>query len=336
MSQALKAHVKGMRDRFNQDFTNLDELILKKDLSQIPIINTISNYIVSAGGKRIRPLMNILIARALGYKGFDHIRLSACIEFIHTATLLHDDIVDNSEKRRGRYTSHHIWNNSASILTGDFLFTKAFEIMTEIGDVEVLKVLSSASSQIVEGEMMQLVNKGNLEITLEDCIEITKNKTAVLFAAATKTGAMVATSDTQIHQNANDIGLNFGVLFQIIDDILDYLIENPNLDKNTGDDFAEGKLTLPIVFLLNKANEDEKEKVANYLTLAHEGNLENPKEALKYTYTLLVKYNCLEESKTLAKNYANKTKAIIESTLPESFAKQDLIKLIDLNLERLV
>ncbi len=126
MSQALKAHVKGMRDRFNQDFTNLDELILKKDLSQIPIINTISNYIVSAGGKRIRPLMNILIARALGYKGFDHIRLSACIEFIHTATLLHDDIVDNSEKRRGRYTSHHIWNNSPSILTGDFLFTKAF------------------------------------------------------------------------------------------------------------------------------------------------------------------------------------------------------------------
>ncbi len=335
MSEKLKEHVKAMRNKYAKDFAMLDELILSKDLSQVPIINTISNYIVSSGGKRIRPLFNIALANSLGYKGLNHIRLSACIEFIHTATLLHDDIVDNSDKRRGRYTSHTIWSNSASILTGDFLFTKAFEIMTEIGDMNVLKVLSNASSTIVEGEMMQLVNKGNTDISVKECLQIIENKTSILFAAATHTAAMVATEDKSIQENARKIGLNFGTLFQIIDDILDYLIENKNLDKNTGDDFAEGKITLPVVYLLETANSEEKQLVVNYLTQANENKLENKEQKLKEVYNLLVKYKSIEKAKTLALEYAKNTENLIRETLKDKQEQEDLIKLIKLNTERL-
>lgn len=228
-------------------FEALNDLIERELDSDVLLINEIGQYIVGSGGKRLRPLVVMLVARACGYRGTDHIKLSALVEFLHTATLLHDDVVDSSTMRRNRRTANAIWGNSASILVGDFLYSRAFELMVDIGSMELMAIISEATNCIAEGEVLQLQNVGNEELTEDQYLEIIRRKTAMLFQASAHTGAVLAGADESTAQSFRDFGLYFGLAYQLIDDWLDYAGSSESMGKNVGQDLAEGKATLPLI-----------------------------------------------------------------------------------------
>jgi octaprenyl-diphosphate synthase len=216
--------------------------------SPVALIPQIASYLVSLGGKRLRPLLTIASAELCGYKGKRHIRLAACVEFIHTATLLHDDVVDKSYLRRGKETANQVWGNKASVLVGDFLFSRAFELMVLDGSLEVLEILSKASCAIAEGEVLQLSSSHDLKLTEETYLQIIESKTARLFSAATEVGAVVAKVEKAKRHMLSRFGYALGMAFQLMDDILDYAADQEKLGKSIGDDFREGKVTLPVIF----------------------------------------------------------------------------------------
>ncbi|CAN7950639.1 unnamed protein product, partial [Ixodes hexagonus] len=228
-------------------------LILSELSSRVPLVQTITHHIVQSGGKRLRPLVVLLTARACGYnKGVEHQELAAIIEFIHTATLLHDDVIDKSDLRRGEKTAHAIWGNQASVLVGDFLYSRAFQILARRSNIPVMKVLANTTNQIAEGEVWQLMNQNDPNIDETTYYEVIRRKTAQLFSAGTEIGAIIGTEEEPLRKAMTAFGLHLGLAYQIIDDLLDYSEDASELDKNVGDDLAEGKATLPLIYAKQK------------------------------------------------------------------------------------
>ncbi len=237
------------------DFAAVNELIPRQLTSDVDLVETIGSYIVESGGKRLRPLIVLLAARCCGYDEQDHVRLAAIIEFLHTATLLHDDVVDRSERRRGRATANALWGNASSVLVGDFLYSRAFQLMVELDSMDIMAILSDATNIIAEGEVMQLDNIGNPHLTEADYMEVIRCKTALLFQAASHTAAVLASDDADVIDALKAYGCHFGLAYQLVDDWLDYAGDSETMGKNVGDDLAEGKATLPLIYTMRHGSE---------------------------------------------------------------------------------
>lgn len=253
-------------------FDAVTDYILNHLGSSVPLVEKIGHYIVSGGGKRLRPLLVLLSANACGYKGEQHIPLAAVIEFIHTATLLHDDVVDNSELRRGNATANAKWGNAPSVLVGDFLYSRSFQIMVEINRMEIMQVISNATTVIAEGEVLQLLNQRNPDTTEESYMQVILGKTAMLFEAATEVGAILADASTEEREALRLYGRHLGIAFQLVDDLMDYLSDSATMGKNVGDDLAEGKATLPLIHAMRAGSEDERKLIRNAI---REGGLDD-------------------------------------------------------------
>lgn len=266
-----------------QDFRAVDDLIRANLNSDVPMVEEIAAYLIEAGGKRLRPLLVLLCAKACGYQGRDHVKLAAVIEFLHTAMLLHDDVVDESDLRRGRKTVNAAWGNPPSVLVGDFLHSRAFEMMVDIGNIRVMEILSRATNVIAEGEVQQLSFIRNPETTEVEYMEIISRKTAMLFQAAAHAGAVLAGADEKTEHALRDYGLNLGIAFQMVDDQLDYLGTSEELGKNIGDDLAEGKVTLPLIAAMRNGKPDEKAFVEDAIRNGGVENLPRMIELVKAT-----------------------------------------------------
>jgi octaprenyl-diphosphate synthase len=250
--EAIKALVR-------DDFEAVNREIQARLRSDVVLINQLGSYIISAGGKRLRPLLVLLAARALGYQGPHHVRLAAIVEFIHTATLLHDDVVDASSLRRGRVTANNLWGNEAAVLVGDFLYSRAFEMMVEVDSMRVMEILANTTNTIARGEVMQLMHCHDPETAEERYFDVIHSKTAKLFEASSRLGAVLTAQPRAIEDAMADYGRHLGSAFQLIDDVLDYGRDNPELGKNVGDDLAEGKPTLPLIHALRHGSETQRQ-----------------------------------------------------------------------------
>jgi len=237
----------------------VDREINRRLDSDVALINQLGAYIIHSGGKRLRPLLVTLSARALGYSGDQHVALAAIIEFIHTATLLHDDVVDASTMRRGQSTANMVWGNEASVLTGDFLYSRAFEMMVEVGSMRVMEILAKTTNTIAEGEVLQLLHCHDPEVTEENYLRVIYSKTAKLFEAAARLGAVIGNQPPTIEEAMAKYGMHLGTSFQLIDDVLDYTADSETLGKNVGDDLAEGKPTLPLLYALRTGSSAQQE-----------------------------------------------------------------------------
>ncbi len=283
------------------DLKAVNALILDRMRSPVALIPQLAGHVIAAGGKRLRPMLTLAAARLCGYQGDRHVGLAACVEFIHTATLLHDDVVDDSALRRGLSSANAVWGNKASVLVGDFLFSRAFELMVEDGSLEVLAILSRASSVIAEGEVMQLITTSDIETTEEAYLEVIKAKTAQLFAAASKLGAVVASRPAADARILEAFGMNLGIAFQLVDDVLDYTAADVSFGKTVGDDFREGKMTLPVVLALKRGSEDERAFWRRTLE-----DLDQAEGDLQTAINLLNARGALAESLARARAYAGR------------------------------
>ena len=246
-------------DTVADDFNRVNQLIIQRLSSDVPLVEKIAHYIIESGGKRLRPLLVLLSSQALGYNRDEHLKLAAVIEFLHTATLLHDDVVDTSDLRRGRSTANARWGNAPSVLVGDFLYARAFEMMVELKSLAIMEVLSHATAVIAEGEVMQLTNVKNPDLTEDQYMQVIFKKTAMLFEAAAHTGALLAGATPEQEQALSSYGKHLGLAFQLVDDVLDYRGDAGTMGKNVGDDLAEGKTTLPLIHAMaHGSDEDSK------------------------------------------------------------------------------
>ncbi|MCB1532647.1 MAG: polyprenyl synthetase family protein [Alphaproteobacteria bacterium] len=285
------------------DMKAVNAAIIKHMDSPVALIPQLATYIVAAGGKRIRPLLTLACTSIYGGEMARAHGLSAAVEFIHTATLLHDDVVDESEERRGQKAANLIFGNQASVLVGDFLFSRAFQLMTADGSLGILKILSDASAIIAQGEVMQLATTGNLSTTMDDYIEVIKAKTAALFAAACEVGPVIAGADKSAASAMAEYGLNMGIAFQIADDALDYDADQDALGKTIGDDFREGKMTAPVLFALAQADEEER---AFWTRTLVEKNQQD--RDLAQAQEILNRHSALKRSLKLAEEYGEKAR----------------------------
>lgn len=241
------------------DMGDVNRIILDKARSDVDLIPELARHLIDSGGKRLRPMLTIAAARMCGYEGAEHVRLAASVEFMHTATLLHDDVVDESDMRRGRKTARILWGNEASVLVGDFLLGQAFKMMVDVGSLEALRILSNAAAVIAEGEVMQLIASKNTETNEDEYLAVINAKTAALFSAAAEVGAVLAERPKAEQAALRSYGKNLGIAFQLVDDVLDYSGDEEQLGKSVGDDFREGKITLPVVLAYRRGNESERE-----------------------------------------------------------------------------
>jgi octaprenyl-diphosphate synthase len=248
-------------DPVAEHMLNVDAVVLTHLRSEVTLVNQIAQYIVSAGGKRIRPRLVLLFANALGYVGDAQFKLAATVEFIHTATLLHDDVVDESALRRGRQTANAVFGNAASVLVGDFLYSRAFQMMVSVGDMHVLEVLADATNVIAEGEVLQLMNMHDPDLAVDEYLRVIRSKTAKLFEASARIGAILAGVEASIERASADYGCALGTAFQLVDDLLDYDGQTDELGKNVGDDLREGKPTLPLLVAMARGNMDEQRMI---------------------------------------------------------------------------
>jgi octaprenyl-diphosphate synthase len=269
--------VKHIHQVVAEDFAALNGKVVSQLHSDVPLIESIGHYIVDAGGKRMRPVLVLLCARALNYPGTQHIDLATVIEFLHTATLLHDDVVDMSEMRRGRLTANVKWGNPSSVLVGDFIYSRAFQLLVDIGNMRIMDVMASTTNRISEGEVLQLVHQHNPETSEAAYMEVIRNKTAILFAAACSSAAILAGASEDVVQNLHTFGLEVGMAFQLVDDVLDYSGNSAELGKNVGDDLAEGKPTLPLIYILQHGSEQEKQLISGAI---RDGGLEHLQEII--------------------------------------------------------
>jgi octaprenyl-diphosphate synthase len=256
--QPTRASTSNGPDIVAEDMSRVDEVVARRLQSDVALINQISGYIVGAGGKRIRPRLLLLFARALGFHGAERFELAAIVEFIHTATLLHDDVVDESSMRRGRQTANALFGNAASVLVGDFLYSRAFQMMVSVGNLRVLDVLADATNVIAEGEVLQLLNMHEPDIAVEDYLRVIRYKTAKLFEASARLGAVLGGATPQVEECCADYGRSLGTAFQLIDDLLDYEGNSQELGKNVGDDLREGKPTLPLLMAIERGSSSEQ------------------------------------------------------------------------------
>lgn len=280
---------------------SVNQVILDRMQSEIPLIPALAGHLISGGGKRMRPMLTLAGAEVLGYQGTRHHKLAAAVEFIHTATLLHDDVVDGSETRRGKETANIVFGNPATVLVGDFLFSRAFELMVEDGSLKVLKILSSASAIIAQGEVDQLVSQRRIETSEERYLHIIGAKTAALFAAASRIAAVVAERDEVEERALDDYGRNLGVAFQLVDDAIDYDSERSQMGKDRGDDFREGKMTLPVILAYARGSEEERrfwrDAVAGF---------SNSDEDLARAVSLINKHNAVADTRERARHFAQR------------------------------
>lgn len=252
------ASIEGLVSLTSSDMARVNELILSKAGSDVEMIPEIANHLISSGGKRLRPMVTLAAAQMFGYSGDGHVKLATSVEFMHTATLLHDDVVDESDMRRGKKTARTIWGNQASVLVGDFLLGQAFRMMVDVGSLDALDILSTAASVIAEGEVMQLAAAKNLETTEDEHFAVIKAKTAALFSAAAEVGPVIAKAGRADRAALRSYGMNLGLAFQLIDDALDYGGSSKDLGKNVGDDFREGKVTLPVILSYRRGSAAER------------------------------------------------------------------------------
>lgn len=268
------------------DMARVDQFIRARLSSEVALVNKLADYIISSGGKRIRPQLAVLAAGAAGYVGEHHITLAAIIEFIHTATLLHDDVVDASELRRGNETANAVWGNEAAVLVGDFLYSRAFEMMVEVESLRVMDILARTTNRIAEGEVMQLLNVNEPDISEQQYLEVIEAKTARLFRATTQLGAVLAEETEENCLALAEYGGKLGTAFQIVDDVLDYASNSDAMGKNTGDDLAEGKTTLPLIFAMQSGTPQQRELIRHAIKTGGLDNLDEVLDAIQSTDSL--------------------------------------------------
>jgi len=311
-----------------EDLAQVNEVILTRMHSRVPLISELAGHIIAAGGKRLRPLITLACACMCGYAGTRHVKLAACVEFIHTATLLHDDVVDKSDLRRGNATANAVWGNQASVLVGDFLFSRAFQLMVEDGSLKILDILSTASAVIAEGEVLQLLTTNDTATTEDAYLEVVSAKTAALFEAAARIGAVVADRPRAEEDALESFGRNLGIAFQLIDDVLDYSAHQATLGKTVGDDFREGKITLPIVLAFRRGNEAEREFWKRTLEAGDQTD-----DDLPQAITYLNAHKALADTIERARHYG----AMARDTLgifTDSEVKKTLIDVVDFCVDR--
>jgi len=305
------------------------ELEAKENLkSSVSLVTKIGEHILLGGGKRIRPALLILSSRLCGYEGKAHIPLAVAIEFIHTATLLHDDVVDNAQLRRGMPAAHLLWGNAASVLVGDFLLSRAFSLMVRFGNKRVLEVIAKATTDLAEGEAFEIMKTGDLTFGEEENIFLITKKTASLIAASTRIGAILAKAPIRKEKALYNFGLNLGIAFQLVDDCLDYVGKEEVLGKKVGSDLREGKLTLPLIFALKQSNEEERRSIEEVISGKSEKD-----DLINVVIGIVNKYGGIKYTLQLAKKYMNQAKQSL-ACFPLSPEKEALFKLADYVLER--
>jgi octaprenyl-diphosphate synthase len=320
--------IDGLHGLVAADMAATDRLIHDRLGSAVPLIPALAQHLVDSGGKRLRPVLTIAAARLNGYRGTAHTRLAAAVEFIHTATLLHDDVVDVSALRRGKIAANVVWGNKSSVLVGDYLFSRAFQLMVEADDVDVLNVLANASAVIAEGEVLQLRSANNLATTRGDYLQVITAKTAALFAAAAESGAMIASGDRDFTQAMRMFGHHLGIAFQLIDDALDYSGRQAQMGKSIGDDFREAKVTLPVIVAYERAEEGAKDFWRRTIEdgAQHEGDL---KRAIGY----VDETGAIEETQALARRHADEAIAALEA-VPAHDIREALVAVAEFCVDR--
>ena len=318
-----------LKESVDEKLVLVEEKIKSKLTSDVELVQKMTNYHIHTGGKRLRALLTLGSAKLCGYtKGVRDINLAACVELIHSATLMHDDVIDAGDLRRGKKTSNSIWGNQSSILIGDYLLSRCFEMMVEDGNLEILKLLSSTSAQIAQGEVLQLQHKGEVDMLEETYLKIISSKTAALFAAATKVGAILSNTKTREKDALDFYGKNIGLTFQIADDTLDYNSEFKLFGKKMGKDFFEGKITLPIILLFQKINSLEKQKINDFFIQEDRSDSD-----LSYTLNLIKKYNIINECYKKAEHFISLASNSL-SIFKDSQEKTTLENLTSFSLER--
>jgi octaprenyl-diphosphate synthase len=308
------------------DMEAVNGVIRQRLQSEVALVNQIAEYIISAGGKRIRPVLVLLLANAYGYEGRGHHELAAVVEFIHTATLLHDDVVDESSMRRGRQTANAMFGNAASVLVGDYLYSRAFEMMTSLDEMRVMEILSRATTVIAEGEVLQLLNMHDPDVTQESYLTVIRSKTAKLFEAAAELGALIAgANDAQI-EAAGEYGRSLGTAFQLIDDVLDYAGDAAEIGKNVGDDLREGKPTLPLIYVMENGTAEQRELIRACIEQGDETHFDAVLAAVTSS-------GALDYTRREAETAAKRAAAAI-ADLPESEYKQSLLQLCSFAVDR--
>jgi len=308
------------------DMSAVDSMIQSRLQSDVVLINQLGHYIINSGGKRLRPALAILCARACGYQGNQHHNLATIIEFIHTATLLHDDVVDNSDLRRGRETANSLWGNEASVLVGDFLYTRSFEMMVEMNSMPLMAILSHTTNVIAEGEVLQLLNCNDADTTEESYLEVIHHKTAKLFEAAGQLGAVISQSSAEIEYAMSHYAMHLGSAFQLVDDLLDYSESSDVIGKNIGDDLAEGKPTLPLIYAMRQGSEQQAK-------IIREAIEQGQRDKIDEIITIIKQTGAIDYTAQAAKNEVNLAKACL-SILPDSEYQQALSSLADFAIER--
>jgi octaprenyl-diphosphate synthase len=304
------------------DFAQLNQKVVSQLHSRVPLVESIGHYIIEAGGKRMRPVLVLLAARALGYSGERHVDLATVIEFLHTATLLHDDVVDMSEMRRGRPTANVRWDNPSSVLVGDFIYSRAFQLLVDIGNMDIMDVMASTTNRISEGEVLQLVHQHDPATSEEQYMEVIRNKTAILFAAAGSTAAILAGADATTRQQLHD----FGMAFQLVDDVLDYAGDAAELGKNVGDDLAEGKPTLPLIHTMLHGSAEDRALIEQAI---REGGLDRLQDII----AAVRRSGALDYTRQVAAQRIDRALAGLQS-LPDTPYKEGLFLMADAALRR--
>lgn len=310
------------------DMADVNALILKRADSHVEMVPELARYLIEAGGKRLRPMLTVAAARLFAHANGNQINFAAAVEFMHNATLLHDDVVDESDLRRGRPAARMIWGNQASVLVGDFLLGQAFMMMVETRDIDALGVLAKAAAIIAEGEVFQLAKAGDLETSAEDYNQVIRAKTAMLFEAAAEVGAMAGGADEAGRAAMRQYGLELGLAFQLVDDVLDYRGQSGTLGKNTGDDLREGKMTLPVILALGECNPAEREIIVAAL-----GKPEAPASALGQVVTIFNRYKTLERTLEQAQRHVDAARGAL-SVLPASEMRDLLSDIAEFYLSR--
>ncbi len=324
----LESSLAPLQKLVTDDLKMVNETIKHRLASDVSLIPELANHLIEGGGKRVRPMLTLAAARLCNYRGDHHILLAACVELIHTATLLHDDVVDDSKLRRGTITANALWGNQPSVLVGDFLFSSAFKLMVEARSLDILSILANASAVIAEGEVMQLLNSNNTGTTEDAYLQVVISKTAALFAAACQIGAVLANRPKAEEEALQSYGRNLGIAFQLVDDVLDFSASEGTFGKKVGDDFRDGKITLPVVLAYRRGSEDERNFWKRCLV---EGSQEP--EDLDKAQSILKEHNTLSDTLFRARHYGDIARDAL-AIFPPSEEKNAFLSVIDFCVSR--
>lgn len=325
---------KNIRAVVSADFDAVNQFIIDQLYSDVALVESIGHYIIDAGGKRMRPVLVLLSAKSCDYQGDQHISLAAVIEFIHTATLLHDDVVDMSSMRRGRPTANEQWSNPSSVLVGDFIYSRAFQVLVSIGNMDIMRIIADTTNRIAEGEVLQLINKNNSAATQEGYMNVIRHKTAILFQAAAECGAILAGASSQQQEILRDVGMHIGMAFQLIDDVLDYEGDAATMGKNIGDDLAEGKPTLPLIHAMRTGTKEEADLLKRCIEgAAQDMEAEIAQQQLTDVIAIIKRSGSLDYTRDLALAESDKAIALL-ANLDDSPFRQALIDMANLAVKR--